>query len=995
MNRFLIVVCLIVSSIGLVHAQTSVLNNNRTGLKWQHIKTEDFKIVFPKGFESEAQRMANTLQFLHDPIDKSLGTNTRRATILLQNQNSAANGFVTLGPRRSEFYTSTPQDYNFLGTNDWLNTLAVHEYRHLAQFNKSRTGFNKLFYYLFGQNTQGAMASIAAPQWFWEGDAVVTETAFTESGRGRIPAFSRIFRANLLEGKRYNYHKQSLRSYKDFVPNHYVLGYHMVSHVRKKTRNANIFADITQKTWNVPFIPFAFSNAMKKSTGKYVVANYEEMMDELAAEWSSQLKRVKLNSFEIVTKRSDNTFTDYSCPSFMANGKIFIMKSGIGDITRFVIMGEDGSEETLYTPGMLNNSGMVSIAGNTVAWNEYMFDSRWRNQSYSVIKIYNQDTETLKTLTKKTRYHGASLSPDARQVATIESLEDGTYQLVILDTNSGAVVKRYDNQTQGLLTLPVWSSDGKKITFLSNRSNKKSVQILDVASGMETALITAGTENIGNPVIVNEYLYYQSGYSGIDNIYALHLSSGKRYQVTSSKYGAYNFALSNDSKTVYYNDHSVNGLDLVRMPFDPSQWTPLDQVIQMNSGYYNILEKQEQHTHILDSIPTKQYDVKRNSPLKGLINPHSWGPFLSSDDLNEVQIGVFSKDVLSTTSMYAGYNYNIDNLEGAIVGRISYQGFYPILDFEFSKGNRSDGSSTWDEQTIEYGARIPLLLTKSKYHTQLAIGNSIGHTTVTNYSNGVDDLGRFVDSGEGTELVRNSQGEIDTLTVPTFRLARLTELSDGNLTFNHFELSYFKLMKQSLRDINSKFGMSLTYEKFNRLSGDFSGGLSALRYNVFFPGLIKHHSISVRGGFQNRQFSSSPNLYAFTNRIFKPRGHTYFTEKKFTSVMLNYSLPIWYPDLSIGPILNIKRIKLNVFYDYGQDDIQFYFLRQSNLELFDDRTISSKYTSFGAELTFDINIMRALPELEIGVRYVYANSVNTLGFPAKSKIEFILGNISF
>ena len=870
MYRLRIFICLLLLSARLVKGQTAVLENNRTGLKWQYIETNDFKIVFPKGFESEGQRMANTLQLIHDPVDQSLGTNTRSATILLQNQNAIANGFVTLGPRRSELYTSSPQDYNFLGTNNWLNLLAIHEYRHLAQFNKSRTGFNKLLYYLFGENTQAAIASIVAPQWFWEGDAVVAETAFTKSGRGRIPAFNRILRANLLEGKRFNYQKQFLRSYRDFVPNHYVLGYHFVSHIRKKTNNKNIFSAVTQRTWSYPFIPFSFSNALKKNTGKYLLEHYEDMMDELEEEWSRQLQNTKLSFFEKVTQRKNKAFIDYSCPSPMANGKLFVVKSGIGNITQFVMIGEEGSEEKLFTPGILNNSGMLSVSGNTVAWNEYTFDPRWRNQSYSVIKLYNQDTKALKVLTKKTSYHSVSLSPDTRQVATVESLKNGTYRLVILDAKTGAVVKQYRNQTQGILTLPAWSSDGQKITFLSNASEKKSVQMIEVKSEKETVLMPPNTENIGNPSMVNEYLFYQSDYSGIDNIYALNTNTNRRYQITSSKYGAYNFSLSNDKKTVFYNDHSVNGLDVVRMPLDSSQWVPLSQVTQNKVGYYKTLEQQESHTHILDSVPNRQYEVKKYSPLKKLIHPHSWGPFVNTNDLNQVQAGVFSKNILSTMFIYAGYDYDADTKDGAFVGRVSYQGFYPILDFEFSKGNKSSGTATWDEQTIEYGVRLPLLLTKSKYHEQLTVGNSIGYRTVNSYENGVNNLGRNFDY----EL------ELDNEVLARVRGVNISELDHGTLIYNKTTVSYLRLLKQSKRDINSEFGQILAFENFSTLRGKYVGNLTALRGVLYFPGIWKHHSFYLRGSIQFRKIIDDSNLYAFSNRAFRPRGYdSYPTEK--------------------------------------------------------------------------------------------------------------------
>jgi hypothetical protein len=143
-----------------------------------------------------------------------MGARPRKISIILQNQSSVSNGFVTLTPRRSEFYTMPPQDYNFLGTNDWLDQLAAHEYRHVVQYQQANSGFNRALYYAFGPATLAAMASTSVPKWLWEGDAVATETAFTHSGRGRIPNFGLLLRTNLQEGRVFNYNKQYLRSYK-------------------------------------------------------------------------------------------------------------------------------------------------------------------------------------------------------------------------------------------------------------------------------------------------------------------------------------------------------------------------------------------------------------------------------------------------------------------------------------------------------------------------------------------------------------------------------------------------------------------------------------------------------------------------------------------------------------------------------------------------------------------------------------------------------------
>jgi len=60
---------------------------------------------------------------------------------------------------------------------------------------------------------------------------------------------------------------------------------------------------------------------------------------------------------------------------------------------------------------------------------------------------------------------------------------------------------------------------------------------------------------------------YNSPVSGIDNIYALDVKSGNRFQITCSKYGAYNPVVSKDGKWIYYNDQGRDGMDVVKIQF--------------------------------------------------------------------------------------------------------------------------------------------------------------------------------------------------------------------------------------------------------------------------------------------------------------------------------------------------------------------------------------------------------------------------------------------
>lgn len=974
----------------LLRGQDQVFENNPSSLKWRQVNTPGFKVIYPVGFDSEAQRVANTLQHLYEAESESMGNETpKKISIVLQNQNAISNGFVTLGPRRSEFYTMPPQDYNFIGTNRWLDMLAVHEFRHIVQFQHSKTGWNKLFYYVFGENTQAGMAFASAPPWFWEGDATAIETSFTHSGRGRIPSFNRVFRSNLLEGKRFNYHKQHLRSYKDFVPNHYVLGYHYVTHLRRRTNDKDILEKVSHDSFSWPFIPFTFSNSLKRHTGEYIVGNYEMMMDELESIWSKQLEGLQLTPFESISRRQSNDFVDFSFPQVLQDGTIIALKSGIGDVEQFVRFNEEGKSRRVFIPGLMNNTGMLSTAGNKVVWNEFHFHPRWRVKTYSVIKSYDFDTDKVRTITEKTRYSGAAISPDGSKIITVLTTENNDNYLVIVDEQSGEEIRRFDNPDSAFYSMARWSDNGKKIVSLKTTEAGKSVVTIDYASGEEQVLIPAGSENIGHPVLYRNYLLYNSPYSGIDNIYALNLESQEQYQVTSSKYGAYNPQISGDSKYIYYNEHTVNGLDVVKMAFAPDSWRSLDKVEDRSVKYYEPLVEQEGHEDILNEVPSIKYPVSKYSKLRHMINIHSWGPFATTD-LNRAEFGIFSKDVLSTTAMSLSYTYDIEEETGFASAKVSYQGFYPIIDFEVQKGDRvSDRGAiggeeikfSWEEVSIEGGLRLPLVLTRSKYFTELSIGNAVKMTKVSNFDNSVLDDTRLVPINDSLAFF--------------FR----DELANGDLVSNQASLSFFRLMKQSSLDLNSEWGQSITLEHFSTpYGGDFNGALFAIRGNLYFPSpvelifpnVFKHHSVLLRAGYQSREDDLSGDMYYFRNRIPKPRGFAYPDHAEFTSLMANYAFPIWYPDIALGPIINFKRLRGNLFYDYGEGVGKNYYIRydQQQQEVYSSST-NRNYSSAGGELMIDFNLMRFPAEVSVGVRYSYLLTTS------QTNIEILLATIAF
>lgn len=977
-----------------LQAQETVdLNTNPPSVKWQQVNTPSFRILYPEGFDKQAQRMANTLETLHAPEARTMGRKPRKISLILQNRSAESNGFVTLTPRRSEFYTMSPQDYNFLGNNDWLDLLATHEYRHIVQFQNANRGFNRIVYWIFGNNALSAMASVAAPFWFWEGDAVAVETAFTASGRGRIPCFNLAFHSNLNEGRIFDYHKQSLRSYKHFIPNHYVLGYNLVSYVRKRTGDPHIWEKITARTWNVPFIPFRFSSSVKKETGMYLTDLYKEMAHDLVKEYQQNLKGVSITEFKNLTvNRKD--YTNYQYPHEAGENTLVSLKSGIGDIEQAVIT--SGKEEKLlFTPGQINPSGRWSYNNRRMAWTEYRYDPRWQARSYSVVMTYDLDTKKIKRISSRTRYAGAALSPDGSKVVTVESNTDYQNKIVILDFENGQILHTLPVEN-GFVSMPVWDEDGKNIIALKTFKSNKNLVIYSV-SGEEKIIAKFKTENIGYPVSYGSYILYNSPVTGIDNVFAVDRKTGTRFQLTSSRYGAYNPSVSKDGKTLYYNDQSADGLDIVSIPFEPENWKPYTP--RPVSNVADILAQQEGHGNIPDSVSHQNYPAKKYARIRGIINPYAWGPLMTST-LAQASLGVYSQDLLSTATLFAGYNYDIYSRTGGWGATVSYAGLYPIIDVSANYTHRQVSDTwpqknpwenrtvdlSWNESTLTAGVRVPWQLTSSRYFTYFTPGNKWGITQTSSFSNKVKDA-------DGN-LIRESADRISE--IAPGRYYSYNDKVSGILYTNSTSLAFSRTLKRSYRDFLYRWGQVIDLEYYTTVGGKYKGEQLAARSTFFFPGLMKHHFFYARVNYQKSFNSAELGTYYFANHIFRPRGYSYTRDSEFIALSANYSLPLWYPDIHAGPLLNVQRVKVNAFLDYGVGSgTGYYYLPIRGTDGFFVNPVdrSSTCLSFGAELTFDINVLRFLPQLELGVRLTNRreNAFNDGG----AGVEFLLGSIGF
>ena len=198
-------------------------------LRWNQFRTPNYRVIYPRGIDSLAQAFADRLEYYYPYLGKPLDHLHSPLPVIVHNESSFSNGVYVFAPKRLEIFTNPdPNDNN----EDWLTQLALHEGRHAFQIDKLNQGITRVLFYLGGEQAVGAMG-VFLPYWYLEGDAVDAETRLSNTGRGRQPSFEMPLKAQMLDGGRiYSFSKATMGSFRDYVPNHYQLGYFMVRYGR-------------------------------------------------------------------------------------------------------------------------------------------------------------------------------------------------------------------------------------------------------------------------------------------------------------------------------------------------------------------------------------------------------------------------------------------------------------------------------------------------------------------------------------------------------------------------------------------------------------------------------------------------------------------------------------------------------------------------------------------------------------------------------------------
>ncbi|MBK0381681.1 hypothetical protein I5M32_01795 [Pedobacter sp. SD-b] len=906
-------------------AQIFDASQNPPSVKFKQINTPQFQIIYPTLFESEAQRMANVLNAIIPDVAKSLGRLPKPISVILQTQGVSSNGFVQMAPRRSEFYTIPGQEFD---AQDWLNSLAVHELRHVVQFDKIAPNFNAPLF----EELKLALFGINLPPWYFEGDAVGIETALTHAGRGRQPNFELVLRANELSKKRYSYSKNYFGSFKDYTPGYYPLGYFMTTKIRRDF-GPQILDKILERIKNLPIRPYNFSSSLKKFGGIGTHQLYFNTMDEMDSLWGQQTQKVKPQKYALLNREIGKIPTSYLLPYQAKNGDIICIKSSKAETTKIISISKEKQEKDIIKIGYQTEPNL-SYADHKITWDEYRSDVRFDQRSFNVICTYDLATNQFKQLTHKTRLFSPSLSSDGKKIVAVQVSTENIFNLIELNAETGEVIKTYPNPKNFTLQTPSYDPSGNEIIVTA--VNEAGKTLILYKSGLQEILIPQATEIISRPIFYQNKIVYKAHYNGIDNIYALDLKTKEIEELTNVAFGAYNPSINENSGLLLFNNYQSKGYNINSV--DLKAPDAFKAFKQQNTfvKYFEPLLAQEIKSNVFDSIPNITFKSKPYKEIGHLFYFHSAKLINETNGFtndNNYGIDLVSNNKLNTMASSFGYRYNNALNKSEFRASITYQKFYPQITVNYENRARLSYYKQF------FGPIVTILpFDFRENYTALNVNLPVS----ANWLN---------------------KNFYSALAIETYYANRynLSFSPPGFLKSINFPLKYSLSLglntRTSERDLAPKWGQnfSLTFEHLpfeKALNGD-----NLFFKSVFyFPGIATNHSLSA-------SFNWQENSCAYQFNIDIPRASGYANlngiENLSNTLLIDYRFPIAYPDWEIGPLAYVKRIKGGFFTD------------------FENIGNGNGLRTYGAELRADMNLLRFyLPNFDIGGKVIIPNQQN-------------------
>ena len=900
---------------------------NRASIKWRQVNTEAARVIYPTGQDSLANRVATLTGELAKNYRGTIGEKLKKVDIVLQAENTLSNGYVGLGPYRSELYLTPPQNPFNLGANSWADQLAIHEFRHTQQYSNFNTGLSRLGTILGGQYGRAIANSMAVPNWFWEGDAVWNETVHTQQGRGRVPFFFNEFKSLDFGQKHFSWMKLRNGSLKNFVPDHYVLGYLLVKNGRERFGDT-IWNQVTKDAAGYKGLFYPMQKAVKRRMG----ISYKEFTNTALQWYSGQWKNEYQQPEIWLTGTENNNVVNYKYPYPMEDGGMVVLKNSNKEIPVFVRRSPDGREYEIRAKD-IGYDDYFSYSNGRIVYTAFQPDARWANREYSVIRIVDLMDGSQRSLKGHTRYFSPDITRDGEKMVAVQVTPGKKTELHVLNLN-GEVLYASTFDSTLLYSHPKWIDGGQNVVVAARMPDGQMGWLLwETKKNSFRWLMEPGKRLVGFPVVQGDTLVYTHSANGADGLQAIKISTGEVLQLKSYASGIYQGFLQNGR--VVGSLFTADGYRLAAwervLPTKASPDMDQMQVLYDGSTLGKLVD--------ITSLPTLPFPSSPYRKTTGLFNFHSWIPEPNEPDYTFTLVG---ENVLSTLISELSYNYNTNETSNKLGAKFTFGDSYvmPFISGSQTWGREvqlnKDTTLSFNEGEFSGGLILPLNLTSGRNSRRLNLTSSLNYENV-----------------KWTGLAKDLATNQDV----TAWVNRVT---------------YTSQVQKAVQNIYPHFAQTLVVD-YRTLISNRTANQFLASGAFYFPGLFKNHNLVVSAAYQARD---TMRQYFFTNSFPFSRGYNDVNYPRMFRLGVNYHFPLFYPDWGFGNMVYFLRVRANAFYDYTAGKS----LRTG---------LTTPYSSVGGEIYFDTKWWN-VQAVTFGFRYSYLIDKDLVEPGRVGLFEFVL-----
>jgi hypothetical protein len=906
---------------------SQVFGGDPASVKWKQINTASSRVIFPKGLDSVATRITNIISFIKEPSTQTIGKLSKKVNIVLQNQTTVSNAYVSLGPFRSEFYLTPEQNSFDMGSLPWPDQLTIHEYRHVEQYNNFDVGLSKVMRDIFGEEGQALANNAAIPNWFYEGDAVYNETNLSRQGRGSLPSFYNAYRSLWKAGKNYSWMKLRNGSLKDFIPDHYALGFLLVAYGREKY-GIDFWKNVTHDAASFKSLFYPFQHAVKK----YARVNYVTFRNNAFDFFK--------NEFNDSAAGKLGSYRNQQYPSFTEDGSLLFVKNTFKQNPEFVIV--QGNKERKIRTVDYTLDTYFSYRNGKIVYTSFRPDIRWGYRDYSDLQILDVTNGHQQTLTKHTKYFAPDISFDGQKIVAVYAPSSGKCELQLLSAASGKIIYRFPNPDHLFYTYPKFYDQDKIISAVRNPEGKMSLLEINMQNN-ETKYLLPFTYNvIGFPTVFHDTLYFSYSYKKNDELFAYTFSDKKLWMIqTGSEEGLGKYHAAINNSNIVWSSFTAEGYRLQKLPKEDLQFKEINiDDLQKITSSFGIAAINAKNSNLLYEVPNDTFAVKKYHKSFRLFNFHSIEPAINDP---QYSLTLVSENILNTLESDVSFTYDRSEKFKEISFDATYAAWFPFLNI--GANYFIDRSTLFHQTLIRFnqfepyaGFNIPLNFSKRRSFTYLNFGSQY-----------VYSKGTF--QGKYNDTLKSSY------------------------SYNSNFLSFSHQIQKAQQQIFPQFAQTvlLTY-KFPLT--DLKGFQFMSNGNFYFPGFARTHSFVLNGAYLKKD---SLNKINFSSGFPFSRGYQSVNFYEMYKWGINYHLPFALPDAGFANILYLLRVRANLFYD-DTEAKDFYT---------NHTPYTASFRSAGTEINFDTKWWNEV-NVSFGFRYSRLLDKDLYGGQGYNRWEIIL-----